>query len=55
MAKWLGPGVLRLKNAKNIKPGEEVSKTMFASEERYNTLLEKGYIEGVKARKTGDK
>lgn len=54
MSKWLGPGTLRLKSGKDIitvQPGGDFDKKLFDSEERFNQLLEKGFIEGVKARK----
>lgn len=53
MSKWLGPGVLRLKKGKEVllvKPKDDFDKTLLG-EDRFNQLLEQGFIDGVKARK----
>lgn len=54
MSKWLGPGVLKVKKGKDvvmIHPGKDFEKGLL-DESRFNKLLEDGFIDGVKARKT---
>lgn len=51
-AKWLGPGVLNLGKGKGkIQPGSEFDNSDL-DVDRYNTLVDKGYIDGSKRNQT---